>query len=160
LWGQARKTEHHASPSFCCRKACAIKTGLEAAKISFAGFLIPFIFVYHPAVLYKLQVLFAWFGEELPANRAMIDVTTVTWLDLGWVIVAFAIAMWLLCSAMTGFEKNRLHLAERVARAIIGLLILVPNMTIALPALVGAVALIIAHRFLNGAPSPIDATPS
>jgi TRAP-type uncharacterized transport system fused permease subunit len=39
-----------------------IRTGFEAAKIALAGFLIPFVFVYHPAVLYKLQVLFEWFG--------------------------------------------------------------------------------------------------
>ena len=32
--------------------------GFEAARLSLAGFLIPFVFVYHPAVLYKLQVLF------------------------------------------------------------------------------------------------------
>ena len=39
-----------------------IRTGFEAAKIALAGFLVPFVFVYHPAVLYKLQVLFEWFG--------------------------------------------------------------------------------------------------
>ena len=39
-----------------------VRTGFEAARLALAGFLIPFVFVYHPAVLYKLQVLFEWFG--------------------------------------------------------------------------------------------------
>ncbi len=136
-----------------------MKTGFQAARLSLAGFLIPFVFVYHPAVLYKLQVLFAWFGEELPTNRAMIDVTTVTWFDLGWIIFAFSVAIWLLSSALTGFEKNRLNLVERILRTGVGLLLLVPNIAIALPALIGAIALIVGHRFLNGEPSPIDAAP-
>lgn len=134
-----------------------MRTGFEAARLSLAGFLIPFVFVYHPAVLYKLQVLFAWFGEELPTSRAMIDVTTVGWLDLGWVVLAFALAMWLLASALTGFEKNRLFPVERLLRSGVGLLLLVPQPAIAGPALVAALALIVGHRFLKGAPSPIDA---
>ena len=79
----------------------------ELAAEGLAGFLIPFVFVYHPAMLYKLQVLFIWFGGEMPKSNAMIDLATVTWADLGWIMVAFTLSMWLLASAMTGFEKNR-----------------------------------------------------
>ena len=131
----------------------------HVARLSLAGFLIPFVFVYHPAILYKLQVMFAWFGEELPQSRAMIDITTVTWFDLGWIVLAMTIALWLLTSALTGFEKNRLNPVERVLRAVVGLLLLVPNMAIAGPALGAAIALIVVHRFLKGDPSPIDAMP-
>ena len=52
-----------------------MRTGFQAARLSLAGFLIPFVFVYHPAVLYKLQVMFAWFGEEVPTSKAMMDVS-------------------------------------------------------------------------------------
>ena len=86
----------------------------------------------------------------------MIDIATVSWGDLGWIVLAFGISMWLLTSALTGYEKNRLILGERVARGAVGFAILVPNMTIALPSLLLAVALIIGHRFLKGEPSPID----
>ncbi|MEM6305819.1 MAG: TRAP transporter fused permease subunit [Pseudomonadota bacterium] len=138
-------------------KADPMATGLQAARLSLAGFLIPFVFVYHPAVLYKLQVMFAWFGEELPDSRAMIDVTTVSWGDLGWIVLAFSLAMWLLASALTGFEKNRLHVFERLLRVGVGLLLLVPDMMIAGAALLGAIGLIVGHRFAGGAPSPVDA---
>ena len=132
-------------------------TGMQAARLSLAGFLIPFVFVYHPAILYKLQMVFVWFGDDLPQSSAMIDVTTVTWFDLGWIVGAFAVAMWMLSTALTGYEKNKLYQVERVLRIVIGLLMLLPNMTIAVPALGGAIVLIIAHRYLNGKPSTIYA---
>ncbi|MFT4619416.1 MAG: TRAP transporter 4TM/12TM fusion protein [Sulfitobacter sp.] len=133
-----------------------VQTGFQAARLSLAGFLIPFVFVYHPAVLYKLQVAFEWFGEDPVRSSAMIDITTVSWGDFGWILLAFTLALWLLTSALTGFEKNRLHIIERFLRVGIGFAILVPDMTIAVPAFVAGVALVIAHRFLNGEPSPVD----
>ncbi len=134
-----------------------MRTGFQAARLSLAGFLIPFVFVYHPAMLYKLQEMFAWFGEEIPTSKAMMDVSLFTWGDLGWIVLAFSLALWLLTSALTGFEKNRLHALERVIRAVAGLAILVPDMRIATPAFVIGIALIAGHRFLKGEPSPIDA---
>lgn len=133
-----------------------IKTGFQAARLSLAGFIIPFVFVYHPAVLYKLQVLFEWFGEEPVSSNAMIDISTVTWLDFGWVIVAFSVAMWFLASAIAGYEKNKLNMAERILRVIIGFAVLWPNMNIAIPAFVVSIVLIVGHRFLNGEPSRVD----
>lgn len=134
-----------------------MRTGFQAARLSLAGFLIPFVFVYHPAVLYKLQVLFSWFGEEVPKSKAMMDVSLVTWADLGWIILAFSLSLWLLSSALTGYEKNRLTTFERVLRTLVGLAVLLPDMRIALPALGISLTLIMGHRFLKGEPSPVDA---
>ncbi|MET1413545.1 TRAP transporter fused permease subunit [Roseibium sp. HPY-6] len=134
-----------------------VRTGFQAARLALAGFIIPFVFVYHPAVLYKLQVLFAWFGGEVPTSKAMIEIATVTWFDLGWIVVAFALSMWLLTSALTGFEKNRLNSLERILRGIVGIALLIPNMAIAGPALLVGIGLVIGHRYLGGDPSPVDA---
>ena len=68
--------------------------------------------------------------------------------------------MWLMTSALTGYEKNRLNGAERVLRAVTGLSLLAPQMTIALPAMGIGAALIVAHRFLGGAPAPVDTRPT
>lgn len=119
-----------------------IKTGFEAAKIALAGFLIPFVFVYHPAVLYKLQVMFEWFGEAPVVSRAMIDITTVTWFDFYWIIGAFTLAMWLIASALAGFDRSRLRAVERVARLVLGALALAPQLAIAAPAAALGLALI------------------
>ncbi|MEM9320533.1 MAG: TRAP transporter fused permease subunit [Pseudomonadota bacterium] len=137
--------------------ASPMHTGFQAARLSLAGFLIPFVFVYHPAVLYKLQILFVWFGGELPNSRAMIDIATVSWADFFWVIGAFGLAVWLMASSLTGFEKNRLHAIERLARGAVGICVLLPNMTLAVPAFALGLGLIVVHRFLGGEPSPIEA---
>ncbi|MEO1225099.1 MAG: TRAP transporter fused permease subunit [Pseudomonadota bacterium] len=123
-----------------------IRTGFEAAKIGLAGFIVPFIFVYHPAVLYKLQVLFEWFGGEPVRSRAMLDPAATNWLDLGWIVVAFVLAIWLLASALAGFEKGRLTPIERLVRGIVGVLVLWPQMLIAGPAALAGLALIALHR--------------
>jgi TRAP transporter 4TM/12TM fusion protein len=135
-----------------------LRTGFQAARLAMAGFIIPFVFVYHPAVLYKLQVLFEWFGEDTVKSRAMIDIATVRWIDLGWIVIAFTVSMWLLTSALTGFEKNRLNRIERVLRGIVGIAVLIPSTTVAAPAMIAAAALIVGHRFLNGTPSSVDKT--
>ena len=61
-----------------------------------------------------------------------------------------------LTSALAGYEKNRLNGLERLARALAGIAILVPDMTIAGPGLAAAAALIVGHRFLKGDRSPVD----
>ena len=132
-----------------------VRTGFEAARLSLAGFIIPFVFVYHPAVLYKLQVLFEWFGSEPVESKAMIDITTVTWGDLGWIMIAFTLCMWLLTSALTGFEKSKLGWLERALRTVLGFGVLVPSVMIALPATVFGLALIAVHRSRNNEQSPV-----
>ena len=134
--------------------ASPMRTGMQAARLSLAGFVIPFIAVYHPAMLYKLQVLFEWFGGEPVESSAMLDISTVSWAGLGWVILATAVALWLFTTALTGFERQRLFPLERIARVIAGAALLVPATAVAGTALAVAVALIIGHRFLlpKGAP--------
>ena len=133
-----------------------MRTGLQAARLSLAGFIIPFVFVYHPAVLYKLQVLFEWFGDDPVTSNAMIDITTVSWGDLVWIVAAFGMAMWLLTSALTGYERNRLHVSERVLRVVTGIAVLMPGLSIAAPAFLAGIALIVGHRFFGGEASPVD----
>ena len=122
------------------------QTGLQAARLSLAGFIIPFVFVYHPAVIYKLQTIFILFGEEIPQSRAMIDITSVSWADLSWIVFAFMFSMWLLTSALTGMEKYLLTPSERILRAITGLLLLVPSILISGVALLCGIILIFLHR--------------
>lgn len=123
-----------------------IKTGFAAARIGVAGFLIPFVFVYHPAMLYKLQVLFEWFGGDPARSRAMISASELSWAAFVWVLVAFSLSLWLLTSAMAGHEKNRLSTGERILRTAAGFAVLVPQTVIAGPAAVLGVALIAYHR--------------
>ena len=124
-----------------------IRTGLNAAKIAVAGFIIPFVFVYHPAVLYQLQVLFVWAGEAPVTSRAMIDLSTVGWAGLGWAIVAFALAMWLIASAFAGYDRAALTAPIRVLRAALGLAVLAPSVAIAAPAVLLALGVLALERY-------------
>lgn len=126
-----------------------VRTGFQAARIAVAGFVIPFVFVYHPAVLYKLQVLFEWFGGEAANSRAMIDIATVGWLDLAWICVAFFISMWLLGSALARFDTHRMAAHEQALRLVLAVLVLVPNMVVAIPAALAGLALVAIHRFTD-----------
>ncbi|MCO6187928.1 TRAP transporter fused permease subunit [Rhizobium sp. L1K21] len=133
-----------------------IKTGFQAARIAIAGFIIPFVFVYHPAVLYKLQVLFEWFGEAPVTSRAMIDITTVGWGDFFWIIAAFALAMWLIASGIAGFDRGRLVPTERILRVVVGFVCLVPQMFIAVPAALVGIALV-AREWMMARQGTMDA---
>ena len=126
--------------------ASPMRTGFAAARIALAGFLIPFVFVYHPAVLYKLQILFVWFGEEAPNSRAMMDINAVSWGGFFWVIFAFTLANWLLSTALAGFERKTLAIPERIMRAILGVCVLVPSVTIAGGATAIALGLVALHN--------------
>ena len=76
----------------------------------------------------------------------MIDITTVSWGDLGWIITAFIMSMWLLTSALTGMEKFRLNTIERILRSMTGVFVLFPSLTISGSALIAGLLLIVAHR--------------
>lgn len=132
--------------------ASPMRTGFAAARIALAGFLIPFVFVYHPAVLYKLQILFVWFGEEAPDSRAMMDINAVTWGGFFWVIFAFTLANWLLSTALAGFERKSLALPERVVRAVVGLCVLVPSVPFAGGATAIGLGLVALHNLAARAP--------
>lgn len=133
-----------------------IRTGFAAARIGIAGFLIPFVFVYHPALLYKLQVLFEWFGGEPANSRAMMDAAEISWAALAWIIAAFTLSLWLLASALAGQEAARLTPVERLCRAAAGFAVLVPHAAIAAPAAAIGAALVAIHRIKNSQIRPTD----
>ncbi len=123
-----------------------IRTGFEAARLGVAGFLIPFVFVFHPAVLYKLHILFVWLGGEAPNNPALPASAAIGWGGFLWIILAFAVAMWSIASALAGHDRHRIGPAGRIARVAFGLMALAPQMTVAVPALGAALLLIAVHR--------------
>jgi len=136
-----------------------IATGLQAARIGLAGFLVPFVFAYHPAVLYKLQAAFAWFGSDVAASAAMIHPADIAWLALFWIAAAFAAAMWLLSSALSGHERAPLSAVERILRGAAGLAMLAPDFAVAGPAAAIGAGLIALHRVRHRTPETEAARP-
>jgi TRAP transporter 4TM/12TM fusion protein len=130
-------------------QADPIQTAFAAAKIGLAGFIIPFVFAYHPAVLYKLQIAFEWFGSEVSGSSTMVDPSEITWLALLWIVAAFTLAMWLLSSALAGYERAQLTPMERALRVAAGICVLVPSYTIAAPAAAIGLGLVVLHHIQN-----------
>ena len=102
-----------------------METGVQALRLAVAGFIIPFVFVYHPSILIVLGVD--------PA-------------DFVWSLVAFGLSTWSLSSALTGYDTMPLPTWERAVRAAAALLVLAPAMHLALPAGLVAAALIARPR--------------
>ena len=107
--------------------ASPVRTGFQASRLSVAGFIIPFVFAFHPALIYKTLSVFEWFGGNPVSNPALPDLDQITWLDFGWVIAALSMALWLICSALIGFEQNKMRAWERAARLVTAAALLIPN---------------------------------
>ncbi|MGB7297988.1 MAG: TRAP transporter fused permease subunit [Burkholderiaceae bacterium] len=105
-----------------------METAVQAVRMAIAGFIIPFVFVYHPSVLLVL--------EFDPAAFV-------------WAVLAYGLCTWSLASALAGFDTARLGITERILRGAAGLLTLVPQASIALPAALVAIALLLYARFTN-----------
>ncbi len=123
-----------------------MRTGFAAARIGAAGFLIPFVFAFHPALLYKLQVLFPLFGGELSGSDAMIDPGLIGWGALFWILAAFMLAIWLVTTALAGFDRGVLGWPERALRLVAAAVVLVPETAMATPAALAGLAILALHR--------------
>lgn len=87
-------------------RAKPMETGVEAMRLSFAGFIIPFMFVFHPELLL---------------------IEGFTFSGLGIAITSFLLATWLIATSMAQFEKNKLPLWQSAVRMIAALLLLWPD---------------------------------
>jgi len=105
-----------------------METGLVAVRLAVAGFLIPFLFVYHPSV-----VLILGFDP----------------VGLIWAFADFGISTWSVATGMGGFDGKPLAAWERGVRIAAGLVVLAPNLTYAAPAALVAL-LLIGWRHLPG----------
>ncbi|MBL4812868.1 MAG: TRAP transporter fused permease subunit [Rhodobacteraceae bacterium] len=113
-------------------KAGPMETGLSAVRLSSAGFIIPFVFVYHPDILLVVE--------------------GVTVFGVLWACFAFAASTWGLVTAISGWEGTDLPLWQRVLRLPAGLAVLAVNPLIALGALALLCALTILRRHRSRPP--------
>lgn len=89
--------------------ASPMATAVEAVKVAVIGFIIPFVFIYNPAL-----TLVAGF----------------TWPDFLWACLRLALAIWVLASGLGGFDRARLDAASRIVRAAAGFLMLMPGLAV------------------------------
>ncbi len=91
-----------------------METGWAAVRLAAPGFIIPFLFVYHPDIL------------------LIVEGATVT--GVVWACVAFAISSWALVTGLVGWEGRPLPWWQRAVRLAAGVAVLSVGAAIAIPA--------------------------
>ena len=85
-------------------QAPSMATGWTAMRFGWSSYIVPFLFVYSPAILMKGSVL---------------DIVTVT--------ISSLFGIWLICAAMTGYFVKTMDWKMRVAFALAGIMLLSPH---------------------------------
>lgn len=104
-----------------------METGWAAVRLSAAGFIIPFVFVFHPDIL--------------------IITGDATLTGIVWALVAFGIATWGLATGLIGWDRCTLPIWQRIARIAAGLSCLATDWRIAIGAAGALACLIFLRRF-------------
>jgi TRAP transporter 4TM/12TM fusion protein len=96
-----------------------MSTGIEAFKLAISGFIIPFVFIYHPSIL--------WQGTVAQGIQA---------------IFLTAVAIFILSIALVGYFQSKIKLPVRFILGITALMLIFPNIMIQLAGLVVAVTMV------------------
>ena len=96
-------------------------TGMQALKLSFVGFVVPFVFVYNPSL------------------SLVVGFETVPFL---WVSARLALAIWLMTTALGGVDRAPLPAWSRAARAALGFAVLIGIVWVQAAAAAAALALL------------------
>lgn len=106
-----------------------IRTSVDASRVGVMIFLIPFMFAYNPMMLSVSQenLAFAW----------------IPWV---WLMFKLLISIPVLSSALIGFDNSKLNILDIAARIAFVVMMFVPEGYWDLVGLVGALALVFAHR--------------
>lgn len=84
-----------------------METGMQATRLSIAGFIIPYLFVFHPDLLLVV-------GDLSIAG-------------LAWALFIFFVATWGIATGLGGWEWNKLPLWQRALRLLAAVLLIVPG---------------------------------
>jgi TRAP-type uncharacterized transport system fused permease subunit len=84
-----------------------METGFEATRLAIAGFIIPYLFVFHPDLLLIV-------GE-------------VSFIGLLWALFIFLVSTWGIATGLGGWEGRKLSFWQRAVRLLAAVLLIVPG---------------------------------
>jgi TRAP transporter 4TM/12TM fusion protein len=88
-------------------EANPMETGFQATRLAIAGFIIPYLFVFHPDLL--------------------LIVGDLSFIGLAWAVFIFFASTWGIATALGGWEWNKLPLWQRAVRVLAAVLLIVPG---------------------------------
>ncbi len=103
-----------------------VRTGVNALRLSLVGFIVPFVFIYEPSLLLVFD-----------------DFSFLAFL---WVLGRLLLAIWLLSTAMSGFDGDRVGWPSRALRMVIGFAVILAYLEVQIAALVAGIAIITIDR--------------
>ncbi|MDE0537981.1 MAG: TRAP transporter fused permease subunit [Rhodospirillales bacterium] len=109
-----------------------IETGVVAVRLAIAGFLIPFIFVYHPSVV-LLEEGFSYVG-------------------LAWGVGAFIFSTAAIATSLGGFSRADIGIVQRTVRLIAGVTVLVPVPMVAATSAAVILGAFVVERMMGAMP--------
>ena len=126
-------------------KAEPMSTGFSAVRSGIVMFTIPFVFAFYPELLLIDQALI----DPTSPSRAPLPgyENGVSWTALGWLLARLVLSLYLVASALAGFDAKRLMSVEIVLRVAIAVAVLARPELIHFTAIAAAFALIGWHYF-------------
>jgi TRAP-type uncharacterized transport system fused permease subunit len=88
-------------------EADPMKTGFEATRLAIAGFIIPYLFVFHPDLL--------------------LIISPFSFQGLLWTLFIFFSATWGIATGLGGWEWSRLPIWQRAGRLLAAVLMIIPG---------------------------------
>ena len=133
-------------------KADPMKTGFSAVRVGIVIFVIPFVFAMYP----ELLVIEAAVVDPIAAASGQIAYLpgydgTIHWPSLLWLVARLGLALFLLASALTRFDRAELAHWETGLRLGLAVLVIQSSVTVHGIAIAGAVVLLVLHRKKVGA---------
>ncbi|MCY4302439.1 MAG: TRAP transporter fused permease subunit [Aestuariivita sp.] len=131
-------------------KAEPMSTGFAAVKVGIVMFVIPFVFALYPEVLLIEAAVID------PTNSSGADIRylpgydgTIDWASLGWLMVRVFVALYLLASALAGFDRARLPFWDSLLRLMLSMLVMFEDPIVYGTALAVGVIWLVFHHIQN-----------
>lgn len=129
-------------------KSDPLMTGVASVRVGFVMFLIPFIFAFYPEILLieDAQIMQPLEGGTLAARAYLPGYDgSVSWPRLGWLFAKLVLALYLIATALSRFDRARLSVVGVLLRLCLAVLILLKIPMIAIPAMGLAIAVLVFH---------------
>ena len=131
-------------------KADPLATGFAAVKAGIVVFTIPFVFAFYPELLLieQAQIAQSLTGSSIKSYLPGYD-GTVSLGPLMWLVFKLLVVLYLVASALMGFDAKRLSTIWTIVRIVVAILILLKIPAISISALIFAFVILIYHHFIE-----------
>ncbi len=120
-------------------EANPMTTAVQALRLSFVGFIVPFVFIYNPSL------------------SLVVEFEPVAFV---WIVIRLSLAIWLMTTSLGGVDRTPLPLWSRAARMVLGIGSLLTITELQLAAVVAGVALLLFEWRRSGSQRATPAEPT